>query len=276
MIDLNPDPINAETLKLLLSRHGVRPRRHWGQNFLVSESMRKKMLAEADISPEDTVLEIGGGAGALSVTLATHAKRLVVVERDPSLCDILQEVLAPFQNTEILCVDAREFNPSTLGTQPYTLVSNLPYSVGLPILRHLLESPYPPKDCFVMLQREVADRLSAEPPNLSLAGATMQVLADVQRLFVIPKEATWPVPDVDSAWLQITPRAEVSPEEREELFSVMKKGFAHPRKRVLASFSRTPEGQNALSKSCAIPFNARPAELTREQWQRIANNMSPR
>ena len=263
---------DRRTLQTILKRHGVVPRKHWGQNFLVSRKILLKILDASDIDSGTTVLEVGGGVGTISQELARRAKRLLVIERDPKLCQILEETLASFGNVEIRCEDARTFDPVSLGPTRYTLVANLPYSVGLPILRNLLESEHPPTDCFVMLQREVANRLTAKPPRMTLPGVAMQSLASVDKLFTIPAAATWPEPHVDSTYLKITPHVSSLRDDRARLLGVVKQGFSHPRKKVLKNLG----ADEKLARTCGFAEAARAQELSLPQWQCVADNLTAR
>jgi 16S rRNA A1518/A1519 N6-dimethyltransferase RsmA/KsgA/DIM1 with predicted DNA glycosylase/AP lyase activity len=110
---------------------------------------------------------------------------------------------------------------------------------------------------------------------MTLAGAAMQLLADVDRLFRIPAAATWPVPDVDSVYLRLTPKTP-DPEARQRVLAALKQGFAHPRKRVLAAFTKDTKTQEALVHTCGVPLDARPQELSLSQWKCIADNTSAR
>lgn len=260
--------LTKDALRALLRKHDIRPRKHWGQNFLVSEKTLNNMLAVADITPKDTVLEIGGGVGALSLPLAERAAKLIVYERDPRLCEILRDRLKAFSNTEVRCEDARRISFNNL-PHGYRIIANLPYSVGLPILRSALESNNPPASAHVMLQREVGERLLAEPPSRSLAGAAMQTLASMQRVFLIPPEATWPVPEVASIYLSLIPKT-LPQEEKGRIIEAMKLGFKHPRKKVLSNVV-SREHKVVLSKACAIPDDARAEELTDAQWTCVAD-----
>lgn len=270
------DLCNKQTLKLLLRKYQIRPRKHWGQNFLVSRAVLKKILDAADIKPTDTVLEIGGGIGTLTVELAKRAKRVMVYEYDPKLCELLREILIPFPNVELHCTDARRIDASSLPTEPYILVANLPYSVGTVILRQLLESERPPRASYSMLQREVAERITAKPPHMSLLGVAFQMIAEPQILFRVPKRAFWPEPEVESALLRLSPHQAVRGLSLHSLIVVAKQGFAHPRKYVLSNLTRNAAVRDELKKHCAIPERARPQELTLNQWQCVAETMEKR
>ena len=259
------DVMNPTELRALLSAHDIRPRKHWGQNFLVSKPILKRMLSVADVQPKDTVLEIGGGVGALTLPLTEQAKQVVVYERDPSLCKILKERLVELPNAQLRCEDARSCDFNNL-PHDYRIIANLPYSVGLPILRSAFESDSPPKDAYVMLQREVGERLLGEPPKRTLAATAWQVLATIQKEFVIPAKATWPIPDVDSIYLSLKPRMDIPKESLPALLDTIKRGFKHPRKKVLRNLTDDNEQASALGKTCSIPGDARAGELTDAQW----------
>jgi 16S rRNA (adenine1518-N6/adenine1519-N6)-dimethyltransferase len=268
---------DARTVRHLLKTNGIIPRRHWGQNFLVSRALLTHLIAAAGITREDTVLEIGAGLGALTVELAKRAKRVLAIERDPKLCAILQETLASFPTIDLLCEDARTFDiarhiPSTIR---YKLVANLPYGVGTIILRKLLEGQRPPTECIVILQREVAERIAAKPPRLSLLGIAFQDLAEPEILSRIPKDAMWPIPAVESAILRLRIKSDrPSATEHERLLTIARLGFRHPRKYVLNNLSRDPRIRASLQKKCGVEERSRSQELTLEQWRCLATNLS--
>ena len=182
---MTDDVLNERTLRALLQKYDIVPRKHWGQNFLTSRKILDRMLDTSSVQETDTVLEIGGGVGALTDALAQQAGQVVVVERDPSLCEVLRDRFRDASNVEIRCEDARKLDSESL-PHDYRIIANLPYSVGLPILRTLIEGERPPRDAYVMLQQEVAERLTAQTPNRTLAGTAMQILAEGDYLFAIP------------------------------------------------------------------------------------------
>lgn len=268
------DLCNKRTIQRLLRQHDIRPRKHLGQNFLISRSALNKIVAAARIQPNDTVLEIGGGVGTLTIELAKRAEHVIVYERDPQLCGVLRETLAQYPNAELRCADARRINTSSLPPIPYTLVANLPYSVGTVILRQLLENERPPKESVIMLQREVAERIAAKPPHMSLLAIAIQSIVQPERLFRVAPGSFWPKPEVESAVIHLQTEEGLtllSKEKRRDTFEVARKGFAKKRKRVLANISRSQEEQTILSKRCAIPSNARAQELSLKQWNCLAD-----
>ena len=267
----------------LLKQYGITPRKHWGQNFLVSRSAVRKILQAADVSAGDTVLEIGGGLGALTLPLAERAKRVIVIERDPGLCRVLCDILKDRTNVMLICDDARKlvrdpFFLSSLSSSPrYKLVANLPYGTGTVIFRTLLEGAHPPRIAIVMLQKEVAQRLTVQPPHCSLLGVAIQHLAETKILFRVPKSATWPAPDVESAVVRFIMRMpRVSQEAHAALMETARRGFAHPRKLVLRNIAAEGALRDAISSHCAIPTTARPQELTLAQWECAARHLRGR
>ncbi len=262
------DVLNTTDLRALLNEYGIRPKRHLGQNFLVSKKILHQILDTADLSADDVVLEIGGGAGALSIPLAEHVKKLIIIERDRNLCKILEQQVGRLPHVEIRCEDAKRLDYQDL-PHGYRIVSNLPYSVGLVILRSAFESSNPPKNAFVMLQKEVGERLLSQPPERSLAGAAMQTIVSMQKLFIIPASATWPKPDVDSVYMSFVPREGLSNTQRSAMLRAIKTGYMHPRKKVLRNLVDATS-LASLARDCAIDENARASELTDTQWICVA------
>lgn len=190
---------------------------------------------------------------------------------------MLHETLQPYPNVELRCVDARRITADQLPAASYKLVANLPYGVATAILRGFLESERPPQQSIVMLQREVAKRITAKPPRMSLLAVTIRTLVEPTMLFRVPSRAFWPEPDVESAVLRLSPlnaeggQTPLGLDERRRMIAVAKRGFAHKRKRVFANLTKTGREQEKLARRCAIPLHARAEQLSLKQWKCLAH-----
>jgi 16S rRNA (adenine1518-N6/adenine1519-N6)-dimethyltransferase len=223
----------------LLQRYGLYPKKSLGQNFLVDQDVLLKIVAAADLGKNDTVLEIGPGLGALTRHLADAAGRVVAVELDDRLIPILRDELRDVPNVQVLHADILAVAPGELVGEPYIVVANLPYYITAAILRHLVESLPRPTRMVLTVQREVAERLTAKPGDLSLLAVSVQVYGDVSQVAQIRAGSFYPRPEVDSAVIRIDvyPRPLFCPVDEDHFFRVLKAGFALRRKQLRNSLS---------------------------------------
>lgn len=249
-----------------------------GQNFLTDRSVAGRIIRASKISTDSTVLEVGPGRGALTHQLAASAATLTVVEFDRQLAFELREKFAGNKSVDVVEADARSLDPDSLpliSGRSYTLVANLPYYAATPIIRNFLESTHPPLRMVVMVQREVANEMQAEPGEMSMLSLAVQVYADVRVLFHVPPEAFTPRPKVTSSVLELMPRSEplVSPEHGENFFKLAKAGFKAPRKQLHNSLAGglnidVPMARS-LVESAEIDSERRPATLSIAEWKAL-------
>ncbi len=214
----------------LLSRHGLRADKNFGQNFLVDGNVLKTVVAAAEVHLGDTVLEIGPGLGVLTQILAEHAGRVVSVELDARLLPVLQETLRAFDNVEIVHGDGLELDLAQL--PPHSLlVANLPYNVATPIVVRALKSGRF-KRVVVMVQKEVAERLKATPGEAAFGALSLVVqhFARVKLVKDVKPDSFYPAPAVTSSVVRLDVKPEARPAE--ELFDLIHTAFRHRRKTV--------------------------------------------
>jgi 16S rRNA (adenine1518-N6/adenine1519-N6)-dimethyltransferase len=251
---------------------GLTPSKALGQNFLHDQGIVRRIAESAAIGPDDTVLEIGPGLGILTEELAARAKRVVAVELDDRLAAYLPGVLPP--NVEVVHADALEIDPAALAGPDYRVVANLPYSVGNAILRRMLEALPPPRTLTVMVQREVAERIAASPPEMSLLAVGVQFYGTPRVLFRIGGGAFIPPPRVESAVLRIETQPPPLPvEEHPSFFHVVQAGFAQRRKQLgntlsTGLFVERSVVVDALSRAGIAPTE-RAERLTLADWVRV-------
>lgn len=289
-------PLLAEARRL-----GIVPKRSLGQNFLLDEVHLDRIAQAAQLSAHDTVLEIGPGLGVLTVRLAAQAHRVVAVELDDRLIGFLQTRLAEYPNVEIVHGDILALAPHTLlwgeaataergsaedaavsaaeppaYTADYKVVANLPYYITSAVLRYLLEATARPACAVVMVQREVAERICAEPGNLSLLAVSVQFYALPQIVHRVPAGAFYPVPKVDSAVLRldVRPQPAVTDVAPAHFFRVVRAGFGQKRKQLGNSLSANlalPKPQVvAALESAHIDPRRRAETLSLEEWGALA------
>lgn len=276
-----------------MSRAGLRPKKSLGQNFLADERALARIADAAELTPQDTVLEIGPGLGTLTRHLAERAGRVVAVELDASLIPILHQTLAPYPNVEIIHRNALEFQISDACLSPtdprlveqrrpfsYKVVANIPYNITSQVVRHVLETEARPALVVLTIQREVAQRIVAEPGHLSLLAISVQLYGRPSIVGHIEAGAFYPPPQVDSAIVRIEPyaRPSVDVPDTAHFFAVVKAGFAQRRKQLhnaLAAGLARPPGEVADALERARVDGRRRAEtLSLDEWARLAKELT--
>ena len=264
-------PLNAETL---LKRHGLRAHKGLGQNFLQDPLALEEIVSAAEIQPTDTVLEIGPGLGSLTRYLAVSAKEVVAVELDPNLLPSLQAVLIPYSNIRLVQGDILKLSPKDLITErDYLVVANIPYYITSAVIRHLLEAEVKPRRIVLTVQKEVAERISAKPGDMSLLALSVQVYGKPRIAARIPASVFFPAPKVDSAILcvDIYPDSLIKPELLNTFFKLIKAGFSQKRKTLRNSLSSglhiSPTNAADLLTRAGIDPQRRAETLSIEEWE---------
>jgi len=267
-------PLNVETL---LKRHGLRAHKGLGQNFLQDPLALEEIVSAAEIQPMDTVLEIGPGLGSLTRYLAISAKEVVAVELDPNLLPSLQAVLLPYPNVRLVQGDILKLSPKDLITEKdYLVVANIPYYITSAVIRHLLEAEVKPRRMVLTVQKEVAERISAKPGDMSLLALSVQVYGKPRIAARIPASAFFPTPKVDSAILcvDIYPAPLVKPELLSTFFKLIKAGFSQKRKTLRNSLSAglhiSPTNAAELLTRTGIDPQRRAETLSIEEWEKLS------
>lgn len=223
----------------ILNQYGLRAKKKFGQNFLTDGNILSGIVQAADLTKEDLVVEIGPGIGGLTEYLARAAKKVLAFEIDPDMVKILAETLAPYDNVQIVEQDVLEADLKTVLAESFgeksavKVVANLPYYITTPILLALLQAGIHWEKLVVMMQKEVADRLSAKPGTKEYGVLTVMLdyYASVAIALKVPAKAFNPSPNVDSAVVTLTPKpAEKPVNHPKQLFSLVKACFAHRRK----------------------------------------------
>ena len=226
--------------RAVLERHGFTFKKSFGQNFLTDTNILQKIVDTAEIDENVNVIEIGPGIGALTEFLAENAAEVMTFEIDERLVPILADTLRDFDNVRVVNEDIlksdlqariKEFaNPNL----PIKVVANLPYYITTPILMHLIESGIPFSEFVVMMQREVADRISAQPNSKSYGSLSIavQYYMTAKVAFIVPRTVFVPAPNVDSAILKMVRRDQPAVGVKDEAFyfKVSKASFTHRRK----------------------------------------------
>ena len=242
-------PTSRRDWAALLDRLGVRPSKGLGQHFLFERGVVQRMVRQAGITPEDRVLEIGPGLGILTDELLRRAGSVTAVELDRRLAEHLRQTFGNATHFRLIEGNALDLPTDDLipPGEPFVVAANLPYAVGSAVLRHLLEQPHRPRRLAVMLQLEVAQRLTARPPEMSVLGVATQFYAEPRIAFAVPPSVFVPPPSVESAVaiLEVSPEPPLPEEDHGRFFRIVNAGFRQKRKQVansLADELRLPKG----------------------------------
>ena len=240
--------------KQILEKHGFSFKKSLGQNFLIDTNILRNIVDAAEVTEETAAIEIGPGIGALTEQIAKRAGQVIAFEIDQRLLPILAETLEPYNNIKIIHEDILKADvPKVLKEElkPYSelkVIANLPYYVTTPIIMKLLSEDLPLQSITVMLQKEVADRMTAKPGtkdygSLSIA---VQYYTNAETVMIVPKTVFVPQPNVDSAVIRLTVREgrAVTVLDEEFFFSVVRASFAQRRKTILNNLSTNlPNGK---------------------------------
>jgi 16S rRNA (adenine1518-N6/adenine1519-N6)-dimethyltransferase len=274
-----PTPLDV---RQLLREFGVRANKSLGQNWLVDESALARIAAAAQLTPHDTVLEIGPGLGSLTRHLAAAAGRIVAVELDATLIPPLRHSLADYTNVTLVQGDILQVDPSELMGRDTTfkVVANLPYYITSAVIRHLLEADTCPSLIVLTVQLQVAQRITAPPGKLSLLAVSVQFYGRPTLVTRLRAGSFYPTPKVDSAIVRIEPYRHPAVEvtDRDQFFAVVKAGFSQKRKQLhntLAAGLAQSQAQVAAALERAGVDGRRRAEtLSLDEWATVARAVS--
>jgi 16S rRNA (adenine1518-N6/adenine1519-N6)-dimethyltransferase len=297
-------PLDLPPLNIpqLLQKHGLRPDKRLGQNYLVDTGALKRIVEAAGIQAGDSILEIGPGLGSLTRYLAAAGRHVTAVELDGRLIPALREVLEPFPNVRIVEGDILLLDPAELMDDPpmmmagpaelmggmdpqasepedraYVVVANIPYYITSPLIRHLLEARLRPARLTLTVQQEVAERITAEAGEMSLLALSVQVYGRPGIAARIPAGAFYPSPHVDSAVVRVEIFAEplFPPPQLETVFRLAKAGFSQKRKMLrnslAAGMHMAPAQAEVLLTTAGIEPTRRAETLSLEEWGQLAS-----
>ena len=264
----------------------LHPKKQLGQVFLKNKAYLAKIIKAAELKPNDLVLEIGAGTGVLTeALLKTHAQ-VIAIEKDPQLVNFLKDKFKNDKNLTIIEADIRDFIKNNeiknlkLKIKNYKVVGNIPYYLTAHLIKLLLTLKNKPQIIVLMVQKEVAQRIVAQPPKMNLLAVSVQFYAKPEIISSVPKSAFWPQPKVDSAIIKLTPintdentkytDKNTDCTDKENFFRVVKAGFSHPRKLALNNLSDTlniPRQElEKLFRQLNLPLQSRAQELSLKTW----------
>jgi len=265
--------------RVRLNEAGVSPVKSLGQNFLHDQNLARWIVDQAQITSEDYVVEIGPGLGALTRFILEKGAHVLAIEKDTRLAKSLRERFAD-ERLEILNIDALKFDPRNLFAQRNVkLIGNLPYNISSALLLRFLENPSPIYLSLLMLQKEMAMRLSASPGTHDYGALTlrMQLYHRVKYLRSVPATVFFPQPEVDSAVVRLVPRdsLELPDHDNELLLKLIRAGFSQRRKQLRKLLREYAHDWDSLARRLSIDANARAEELSLLQWIALANAIAP-
>ena len=261
-----------EETKYIMNKYYVHPNKRLGQNFLFDEPSLQTIASE--VTNEDTVIEIGPGLGTLTAILAEKAKKVIAVEIDSKMVQILQERFKLYDNVEIIQDDILHVDIDKIAPKA-KIVANLPYYITTSIITKLLNTNI--KDITVLIQKEVAERICAEPGTKKAGAITyfVKYYADSKIVADVPRECFIPSPEVESAVVKITKRDEkaVKVDNEKLFFEIIKTNFTQRRKTILNSLSGIIDKEmlKNILKECKIEEAARGENLSLEDFAKITN-----
>jgi len=274
--------LDPSSLRSLAASLGVRPAKHWGQNFLVDANTVRRLVALAGVGDAVSVLEVGPGLGSLTLGLLDAGAAVTAVEIDSVLARQLpataaQRLPGASNRLDVVEGDALRLQPSQLGAPPEALVANLPYNVAVPVILHILARFPTVNHGLVMVQLEVARRLTAAPGSrvYGAPSAKLAWFADAQFAGTVPASVFWPVPNVESGLVSFTRRPQPSSIPTDQVFSVVDAAFGQRRKMLRSALAGLADQTSILAAldAAGVAPTARGETLSIKQFADIAGQL---
>lgn len=270
--------LQTET-EFLLRKYNLKANKKLGQNFLISDDIVNQIIREAEVSNEDTIIEIGPGLGALTAKLAENAKEVIAIELDDNMINVLTERFSLYQNVQIIHGDVLKVNLKEIikDKSKVKVVANLPYYITTPIVMKLLEDKLNIEQITVMVQKEVGERFTAMPNGKEYGAITVSINYYTEPSIVIdvPRDNFNPVPDVDSCVVNLKVRKEhIKLKDEKTFFKVIKAAFSQRRKNIGNSLTGTGKSKQEVKEmldKLEIDSNLRAENLSIETFARIAD-----
>lgn len=274
--------MEREQLKYLLKKYKLHPRRENGQNFLINPAVVKKLIQAADLNSDDVILEIGAGLGALTAELCKNAKTVIAVEQDRNFIPVLNKLKQANQNLEIINEDIFKINFVEIMSNPliggtfiqYKIVANLPFNITSLVFRHFLENGPMPESMAVIIQKEVADRITAKPGQMSLLSVAVQLFGQPKIEKIVTKNNFYPQPEVDCAVLTLKNIKEPKNiNDVKAFFGFLHIAFAAKRKKLANNLANglkiSKETVEKGVREVNLSENTRAQELSLKEWLKM-------
>ena len=256
----------------LIKKYNLRVKKSLGQNFLIDDKILAEIISASKLSKADAVLEIGPGLGTLTEGLCQKAKKIYAIEKDDKLFGFLQENLK-CSNLKLIKGDILKYDISKLKLKSYKLIANLPYNITAPVLRKFLTAKSKPSIMILMLQKEVAEKITNKK-KMSILSLSVLFYGEPEILKIVSKDSFWPKPKVDSAIIAIKTRDKPIYDLNEDLFfKIVKAGFSEKRKKVKNSLVRNlsikKEIIEEMFRKARIDPNKRAEDLSLSDWGKL-------
>ncbi|MBX4187920.1 MAG: 16S rRNA (adenine(1518)-N(6)/adenine(1519)-N(6))-dimethyltransferase RsmA [Candidatus Doudnabacteria bacterium] len=261
-------------IKDLFRHYHIKPKDYLGQNFLVDEIALQDIIDAGDLKKTDTVVEVGPGLGVLTQELAKKAGNVIAIEKDRTMLEILDVNLKDYKNIKVYNQDVLRFNVDTNLKGQYKVVANIPYYLTSHLFQYFLGQRNKPELMVFLVQKEVGERVTAKPGDMSVLAVSVQLYSDPEIIAKVDKKSFWPSPKVDSVVLKIIPKKKY-PEiaDEKEFFKIVKVGFSSKRKQI---HNNLTNGLNLDAKIVEqwlsqnqIDFKSRAQDLRIEDWVKL-------
>lgn len=267
--------MTIETLKNLLAHYGLNPNKTYGQHFLMDETVLEDMIDAAGVTDGEQVIEIGPGIGNLTERLLERGAKVFAIEKDEQFLPVLKKLQKRHLKLEYQMADALKFNFKEKNLDEYKVVANIPYYITGKIVQLFLQQEVRPISMTLLMQKEVAQNLTAKPGQLNLLAISAQIFGEARLIMNVPAHKFYPAPKVDSAvvHLQLFAKPKYDIQDHKKFFRVLRACFAGKRKQIHNTLTNNLSlskvvVQNVLSSS-GIDAAARPQQLTIEQWIKL-------
>lgn len=271
--------LSPGNIKQLCEKYFLQPSKHYGQHYLISDAPLQKLLEAGALTKEDTVVEIGPGFGVLTLAVAPLVKKVLAFEIEQKLRPYWEEKQKEFPNVEIVWGNAlNHLSIAIRHLSSYKILANLPYQITSDALRVMLHAAPPPEKIVLMVQKEVAERICAAPPKMSLLSAAVQYYGAPKIVTVVPAGSFWPRPKVDSAIMAMTIQKESRTVDQESrFFEIVRAGFSHKRKQVwrnlAAGLHLDPTFVKQAIRDVAYNEKVRAEEISIDDWRSLADKL---
>lgn len=277
--DSVPSPLlDRRTLIQRLRSLNLRPTKSLGQHFLVDPEAVEASVGAAELTPDDHVVEVGPGPGVLTQSLVQVAGQVTAVEVDPRMIALLEPLRRAYPSLRLVEKNVLALDPRELaGGAAYKVVANLPYYITSAVLRHFLETAWRPQLLVLMVQKEVAGRICADPGDMSTLSVSVQAFATPEIVRVVPRDSFYPAPEVDSAIVRLRVYAEpvIAPSRERRFFRLVRAGFHDRRKQLHNAFARNlganREVVGAILDEAGIDATRRAETLSLDEWSRLTD-----
>jgi 16S rRNA (adenine1518-N6/adenine1519-N6)-dimethyltransferase len=270
------------TLRKILESKGIRPLKHFGQSFLEDQNIIRKISSLLDVNSDDTVVEIGAGLGVMTEEIAKKANRVIALEIDRRLIEILQERLTGYRNVEVVCADVMDYDFSKVEPdKKIKVIGNIPYNISSQILMRLIGYRDYISHMVLMFQKELADRICAQPGSkeYGIPSVFVNMYTECSRVLLVPATCFYPVPKVTSAVLRMVIRdsAKIDLKSHDFFVTLVKQAFSQRRKTLannLKSFLKKGFSEQDLNSSlisCGIDGRRRAETLSVTEFGRLSN-----